>query len=215
MTFHVVCETDASAERAMATRRGVGRVRHLDARLLWLQQLCAEGVVEVRARPGTHNEADMGTKMVDLKRMTTLLKGTPLRPPMGWSSWLVATSLPADAEAAKDCRVLIWNARKMCETSIWFWICVGMVIALLAVLSGGPIVKPISDDWKSAEGDRGGCMAASKVKLSSTDPGSGESHIADDVIADTRSARIDWTAARYILSVEKARPSIVRRQSGS
>ena len=44
MTFNVVCETDASA-RAIATRRGVGRVRHLDARLLWLQQLCAEGVV--------------------------------------------------------------------------------------------------------------------------------------------------------------------------
>ena len=37
MTFNVVCETDASAGRAMATRRGVGRVRHLDARLLWLQ----------------------------------------------------------------------------------------------------------------------------------------------------------------------------------
>ena len=47
LTFNVVCETDASAGRAMATRRGVGRVRHLDARLLWLQQLCAEGVVQV------------------------------------------------------------------------------------------------------------------------------------------------------------------------
>ena len=36
MTFDVVCETDASAGRAIATRRGVNRVRHLDARLLWL-----------------------------------------------------------------------------------------------------------------------------------------------------------------------------------
>ena len=69
MTFNVVCETDASAGRAVATRRGVGRVRHLDARLLWLQQLCAEGVVEVRAKPGEHNEADLGTKMVDLELM--------------------------------------------------------------------------------------------------------------------------------------------------
>ena len=77
LTFNVVCETDASAGRAMATTRGVGRVRHLDARLLWLQQLCAEGVVQVRARPGELNEADLGTKMVDLRRMTSLLKGTP------------------------------------------------------------------------------------------------------------------------------------------
>ena len=36
MTFNVVCETDASAGRVLATRRGVGRVHHLDARLLWL-----------------------------------------------------------------------------------------------------------------------------------------------------------------------------------
>ena len=67
----------------MATRRGEVRVRHLDSRLLWPQQLCAEGAVEVRARPGEHNEADLGTKMVDLRRMTSLLKGTPLQPPMG------------------------------------------------------------------------------------------------------------------------------------
>ena len=65
LTFNVVCETDPSAGRAMATRRGVGRVRHLDARLLWLHQLCAGGVVQVQAKPGEHNEADLGTKMVD------------------------------------------------------------------------------------------------------------------------------------------------------
>ena len=85
----------------MATRRGVGRVRHLDARLLWLQQLCAEGVVQVRARPGELNEVDLGTEMVELRRMTSLLKGTPLRPPMGWSSWMVAATLPAVAEQQK------------------------------------------------------------------------------------------------------------------
>ena len=146
LTLKVVCETDASAGRAMATSRGVGRVRHLDARLLWRQQLCAEGVVEVRARPGEHNEADLGTKTADLRRMTSLLKGAPLRPPMGWSSWMVATTLTAVAEAAKYCRVLIWNVRNMCETSGWFWICVGMVIVILTVLSGGPFANPISDD---------------------------------------------------------------------
>ena len=125
LTFNVVCETDASAGRAMATRRGVGRLRHLVARLLWLQQLCAEGVVQVRAGLGELNETDLGTKMVDLRQMTSLLKGTPIRPQKGWSSWMVAATLPAVAEAAKDCRVLVWNARNMCETSGWFWICVG------------------------------------------------------------------------------------------
>ena len=62
---------------------------------------------------------------------------------MGWSSWMVGDAV---AEAAKYCRVLIWNVRNMCEAGGWFWICVGMVIVILTVLSGGPFANPISDD---------------------------------------------------------------------
>ena len=59
LTFNVVCETDASAGRAMATRRGVGRVRHLDARL----SSCAQKAW-FKFEPGLeHNEADLGTKI--------------------------------------------------------------------------------------------------------------------------------------------------------
>ena len=65
---------------------------------------------------------------------------------MGWSSWMVAATLTAVAEAAKDCRVPVWTVRNMCETSGWFWICVGMVIVILTVLPGGPLANPISDD---------------------------------------------------------------------
>ena len=56
---------------------------------------------------------------------------------------MVAATLSAVAEAAKDCRVLILNVRNLCETSDWFWICVGMVIVILMVLSGRPFVNPI------------------------------------------------------------------------
>ena len=56
---------------------------------------------------------------------------------------MVAATLSAVAEAAKDCRVLIWNVRNLCETSGWFWICVGMVIVILTVWSGGPFANPI------------------------------------------------------------------------
>ena len=75
----------ASAGRAVATRRGAVRVHHLVAGLFWLHQLCAEGVVEMRTRPGKHNEEDLGTKMVNLRRVTSLLPQTPLRPAVGWS----------------------------------------------------------------------------------------------------------------------------------
>ena len=59
---------------------------------------------------------------------------------------MVAESFTAVAEAARDCRLSIWNVRNICETNGWFRICVGMVIAILMVLSGGPSGTSISDD---------------------------------------------------------------------
>ena len=49
-------------------------------------------------------------------------------------------------EAARDCRVSIWNVRNVCEMNGWFWICVGLVIVILTVLSGVPSGISISDD---------------------------------------------------------------------
>ena len=62
ITFNVLCETDPSAGRAVVTRRGVGRVRHLDARLLWLQQLCTEGVVQVLSQAWRAQRGRLGNK---------------------------------------------------------------------------------------------------------------------------------------------------------
>ena len=58
---------------------------------------------------------------------------------------MVAASFP-EVEAARDGRVSIWNVRNVCETNGWFWICVGMVIVILTVLSGVPSGISISDD---------------------------------------------------------------------
>ena len=125
MTLKMKGKTDLTAGRATAARRGVGRLHHFYARLSGLQRLWAEGVVHWCLRwsqPGEHNEADLESKKID---STSLLKGTPLRPPVGWSLRMVAASFP-EVEAARDCRVSIWNVRNVCETNGWFWICVGM-----------------------------------------------------------------------------------------
>ena len=90
-----------------------------------------------RGRPGVEED-----------RFDFSVERNTLRPPMSSSSWslrLVATSFSA-IEAARDCRVSIWNVRNVCETNGWFWICVGMVIAILTVLSGVPSGISISDD---------------------------------------------------------------------
>ena len=148
MTLRMKGKTDVTAGRAMAARRVVGRVHHLGARFSWLQRLCAEGVVLWclrSSRPEEHNEADLESKKID---STLLLKGTPLRPPMSSSSWslrMVAASF-SEVEAARDSRVSIWNVRNVCETNGCLWICVGVVIAILTVLSGAPSGISISDD---------------------------------------------------------------------
>ena len=55
----------------------------------------------------------------------------------------MVTSLSAVAEAAKDCRVLIWNVgKRVRDERLVLDLCVGIVIALLAVLSEGPIMNP-------------------------------------------------------------------------
>ena len=67
MTIRIKGKTDVTAGRAMAARRGVGRVHHLDARLSWLQRLWAEGVVHWclrSSRPGERNEADLESKKI-------------------------------------------------------------------------------------------------------------------------------------------------------
>ena len=54
-------DTNASAAKGIACRRGVGKVRHLHTPLLWVQQKVDEGLV-VRKIGGKDNIADMGTK---------------------------------------------------------------------------------------------------------------------------------------------------------
>ena len=66
--------TDSAAGRAIACRRGVGRVRHLEVRQLYLQKLAAAGRVKLVKIKGDANEADLGTKPLDARRLNMLLK---------------------------------------------------------------------------------------------------------------------------------------------
>jgi hypothetical protein len=55
-------ECDASSAIAMASRRGLGRVRHMELKWLWLQQLVSTKKVRIVKVPGTENAPDIGTK---------------------------------------------------------------------------------------------------------------------------------------------------------
>jgi hypothetical protein len=53
---------DSSAAIGICRRTGVGKVRHLDTRLLWVQELVRDGTIEVIKVAGTENPADLMTK---------------------------------------------------------------------------------------------------------------------------------------------------------
>jgi len=61
---HIELCGDAAAARGMLSRRGVGRVRHLDVGLLWVQARVEMGDFRLRKVPGAYNSADLGTKDV-------------------------------------------------------------------------------------------------------------------------------------------------------
>ena len=44
--------TDASAAKGIASRRGLGKVRHIEVHQLWVQDKVASGEVEVRKVDG-------------------------------------------------------------------------------------------------------------------------------------------------------------------
>ena len=63
---------DIRAAKAMMLREGVGKVKHLDIRALWIQQERVENGLRVRKVPGEENPADLGTKAHPVARFEKL-----------------------------------------------------------------------------------------------------------------------------------------------
>ena len=57
--------TDASAAKAIASRKGLGKVRHIEVNQLWIQDKVGSGDIEIHKIAGTVNPADALTKYVD------------------------------------------------------------------------------------------------------------------------------------------------------
>ena len=64
----------ATASKAIASRRGVERVRHLHTQVLWEQEAVARRELTIATVPGVENPADMGTKHLAQKEMHECLR---------------------------------------------------------------------------------------------------------------------------------------------
>ena len=70
---------DSNAAHAFFHRRGVGRMKHIDSRILWLQDLIAAGGVRLKKIPRTQNLADMLTHTPSAKELEVFLPLMSLR----------------------------------------------------------------------------------------------------------------------------------------
>ena len=96
--------TDATAAMGMARRLGVGKIRHLDTSLLWVQGHVRSGEVLLEKVPGQENPGDALTKYLSgpdmkghLQRMNLVFEeGRPASAPQ------LATSCTVDTTHAKE-----------------------------------------------------------------------------------------------------------------
>ena len=65
---------DASAAKSVASRVGVGKIRHLDVKFLWIQEAVRAGKITVRKVRGVENPADILTKPKSVDEVEDLLK---------------------------------------------------------------------------------------------------------------------------------------------
>ena len=71
--------SDSSAARGIANRKGVGKLKHLQVRSLWLQHARVDGQVIVDRVDTLLKTADLGTKFSDAARRKQLIGMLPLR----------------------------------------------------------------------------------------------------------------------------------------
>ncbi len=60
--------TDSSSAKALAQRRGVGRLKHVDLRHLWIQSCARQKLVRLKKVGTRNNVADLNTKNLSVAR---------------------------------------------------------------------------------------------------------------------------------------------------
>ena len=75
----MVIHMDSSSARAVLSKKGLGRTRHIQAGLLWVQRLPLETGLLIKAIAGKENPADVGTKALSRNQVVKCLEKIGVR----------------------------------------------------------------------------------------------------------------------------------------
>jgi hypothetical protein len=80
LSMQVLVQSDSSSAKAFASRRGLGKQRHVQTRFLWLQERIAAGHLKILKIRGEDNISDILTKCVNGALLARHCKTIGLRP---------------------------------------------------------------------------------------------------------------------------------------
>ena len=69
---------DSSAAKSIASRIGVGKVRHIHTKLLWIQEAVRDGKIKLTTISGGHNPADVLSKPMSVSEMNGKLQSVEI-----------------------------------------------------------------------------------------------------------------------------------------
>ena len=93
----VVLATDSEAAKIFVSRRGLGKMRHIEVRNLWLQEEVRKGQVRIIKVRGTDNPADLMTKYLSREEVVERLVGLGIE----WAEVKVGKMAGAGGRAEK------------------------------------------------------------------------------------------------------------------
>ena len=70
---------DSSAALGSMRREGAGRVKHIQIKAIWIQQMVKDGILDVIKEETAKNRADLGTKVLHGPRLRLLCRMCGLR----------------------------------------------------------------------------------------------------------------------------------------
>ena len=75
----IIIESDSSAAKGISERFGTGKLRHLQAKDLWVQQKVHDKLIRIQKVPTETNVGDLQTKYLDPLRFKSLVAQLPMR----------------------------------------------------------------------------------------------------------------------------------------
>ena len=96
--------SDSVAARGIAQRAGLGKVRALAVKTLWLQEVVRERGLQIKSSASKGNKADLGTKVLPVARLNTLRQACGIVVPGELSKHTVQSEAKLDPDYSSTTR---------------------------------------------------------------------------------------------------------------